>query len=83
MPVKIWAFDTLNWSREPLYGNPMPEEYIKLSALPADWTKDSSLETWFPITAEELQRLRLENERLKREIRHGDDNQGLYYREDA
>ena len=26
--------------------------------LPADWFEDSSLETWFPLTAEELARLK-------------------------
>jgi hypothetical protein len=26
----------------------------KMDALPADWQQDSSLETWFPLTAEEL-----------------------------
>jgi len=32
------------------------EQYLK--TLPANWHVDSSLETWFPITAEELERLR-------------------------
>lgn len=32
------------------------EDYI--TRLPADWFKDSSLEKWFPLTAEELARLR-------------------------
>jgi len=32
----------------------------KLSRLPADWEVDSSLETWFPFSAEELARLRSE-----------------------
>ncbi len=39
------------------------EQYLK--TLAANWHKDSSLETWFPITAEELRRLRAENEALK------------------
>ena len=30
----------------------------QVAALPADWRTDSSLETWFPRTAEELTRLR-------------------------
>lgn len=32
------------------------EQYLK--TLPANWHEDSSLETWFPITAEELKRLK-------------------------
>ncbi len=35
----------------------------KLSTLPADWSKDSSLETWFPFTAEQLKALKSEHER--------------------
>jgi hypothetical protein len=38
-------------------------EYIK--SLPADWHADSSLETWFPLTSEELTRLRQENQTLR------------------
>ena len=45
------------------------EQYLK--TLPADWHQDSSLETWFPLLAEEIKRLesernalRAENERL-------------------
>lgn len=34
------------------------EQYLK--TLPANWHEDSSLETWFPITAEELARLKTE-----------------------
>jgi hypothetical protein len=34
-------------------------------ALPADWNVDSSLETWFPYTAEELKRLKEENAQLR------------------
>lgn len=40
------------------------EDYI--ARLPADWFKDSSLERWFPLTAEELKRLRMEVETLRR-----------------
>lgn len=32
---------------------------------PADWNKDSSLETWFPLTAEELTRIKAENAKLQ------------------
>lgn len=32
----------------------LAEANEKLARLPADWSKDSSLETWFPYTAEEL-----------------------------
>jgi len=34
----------------------------KLDSLPADWQKDSSLETWFPLTAEELKRRKTDSE---------------------
>lgn len=37
----------------------------RLSVLPGDWEKDSSLETWFPISADELKRLRAENAELR------------------
>lgn len=36
-----------------------------LEAMPADWTVDSSLETWFPFTTEEVARLRAENAALR------------------
>lgn len=36
--------------------------FYKEHRLPADWTKDSSLETWFPYTAQELEKLKLERE---------------------
>ncbi|MGC8519782.1 MAG: hypothetical protein ACP5P4_14865, partial [Steroidobacteraceae bacterium] len=39
------------------------EQYLK--TLPADWHQDSSLATWFPITAEELERFKRENARLE------------------
>lgn len=32
----------------------LAEAREKIARLPADWTQDSSLETWFPYTAEEL-----------------------------
>src|SRR5690606_9397861 len=37
----------------------------RIACLPADWREDSSLETWFPITAEEIESLRTENARLR------------------
>lgn len=40
------------------------EQYLK--TLPADWHQDGSLERWFPLTAEELARLKRENARLTR-----------------
>ncbi len=40
------------------------EQYLK--TLPADFHQDSSLERWFPLTAEELARLKAENARLTR-----------------
>lgn len=39
----------------------------KLSALPADWFEDSSLETWFPLTAEQMESMKVDVERLTRE----------------
>jgi len=40
------------------------EQY--LNTLPADWHSDNSLSTWFPLSAEALERLKRENERLTR-----------------
>lgn len=40
------------------------EQYLK--TLPADWHQDGSLERWFPLTAEELARLKHENAQLTR-----------------
>ena len=40
------------------------EQYLK--TMPADWHQDASLERWFPLTAEELDRLKRENARLTR-----------------
>lgn len=37
----------------------------KLAALPGDWQSDSSLETWFPMTAEHVKKLEEENRRLQ------------------
>ena len=37
----------------------------ELSSLPAKWSEDSSLETWFPYTKEELDHLRNENQNLR------------------
>jgi hypothetical protein len=39
----------------------------ELATLPAVWREDSSLETWFPLTAEELKRLRAELARLRKD----------------
>ncbi len=39
------------------------EQYLK--TLPADFHQDSSLKTWFPLLAEELERLRAENALFK------------------
>jgi hypothetical protein len=36
------------------------------SKLPADWFEDSSLETWFPLTAEELKRAKQERDELRK-----------------
>jgi hypothetical protein len=35
---------------------------------PADWNQDSSLETWFPLTAEELSSLHAERDALKAQV---------------
>lgn len=40
----------------------------EVNRLPAKWSEDSSLQTWFPITSEELESLRAENKALKGEI---------------
>lgn len=40
----------------------------QLAVLPADWRRDSSLETWFPITAKELTALRAALERMRTEM---------------
>ncbi|HMY38524.1 MAG TPA: hypothetical protein PK011_04295, partial [Marinagarivorans sp.] len=40
----------------------------ELDRLPAKWSEDSSLQTWFPITSEELESLRAENTALKAEL---------------
>jgi len=42
----------------------------RLDALPADWRKDSSLETWFPITAETLKQLKAERDALGEQLEH-------------
>jgi len=47
--------------------SPEPSAKDYIARLPADWFKDSSLETWFPLTAEELKRLRMEVETLRRQ----------------
>lgn len=36
----------------------------RLAALPADWRKDSSLKTWFPITAMQMESLQAERDAL-------------------
>ena len=42
------------------------KSYVK--RLPADWFKDSSLETWFPLTARELKSLRAERDALAAQV---------------
>lgn len=66
------------------------DAYIK--TLPAEWHEDSSLETWFPLTAEELKRKTGELDALRRErhekvaeVQRGEaaaheDMEGLHYR---
>lgn len=44
----------------------------ELAEIGRKWKENSALEEWFPITAEELQNLRAENERLKAVERHMD-----------
>lgn len=43
------------------------EQYLK--TLPADWNSDSSLERWFPLSAEELLRLHRERDELSARLR--------------
>lgn len=56
----------------PVYGTtcgyPAEHQIHGCRTLPADWFEDSSLETWFPLTAEELKRVKEENVNLKREL---------------
>lgn len=75
----------------------LAEANEKLSRLPADWSKDSSLETWFPYTAEELkgwraiiksqaeeiERLRGALEELSREVPIGKSMRHVVYGHDA
>lgn len=37
--------------------------------LPANWFEDSSLETWFPLTADELARTKASNTRLREALK--------------
>lgn len=41
-----------------------------IATLPADWQTDSSLETWFPLTAEELTRIKRERDELNHNVAH-------------
>jgi hypothetical protein len=57
----------------------LQDQLDRAGNLPANWKDDSSLETWFPLTAEELRRkdaelslLRGENERLKAPVSDGE-----------
>lgn len=53
----------------PVYGTtcgyPMQHVIHGYKSLPADWFEDSSLETWFPLTAEEMKRTKAENLKLR------------------
>lgn len=40
----------------------------RLASLPADWNTDSSLETWFPYSAEEIERLRNDVAQLRARV---------------
>lgn len=53
------------------------EDRNELIAIGASWKRDSSLEKWFPMTAEELRRLKAENirqadtlARIRQELQH-------------
>ena len=70
------AEDVIQYARRlhDLYASPEPvapdQQVIadlraRIDAMPADWSHDSSLETWFPYTAQELADLRAEVEALK------------------
>ena len=53
----------IGWKRQAVCrGCASPES---APSAPADWNVDSSLETWFPYTAERLKALEAENEKLK------------------
>lgn len=43
----------------------LDEQAAQLEAYPADWREDSSLETWFPLTAEQLKAQATEIKRLR------------------
>ena|ERR1700722_12606024 len=53
----------------------------QLNRLPANWFEDSSLETWFPITDEEIRRLKAERDAALAEVERF--KQGAAYSEDA
>lgn len=67
------------WVRgyKPEYTRRAIEEYARSAVLddrerqqqklPANWNHDSSLETWFPLTAETLRKLRAENAELRKD----------------
>lgn len=40
-----------------------------INALPGNWLTDSSLETWFPLTAEEFERTKTERDRLRQALK--------------
>ena len=60
--------------------SPEPSAKDYIARLPADWFKDSSLETWFPLTAEELKRLRMEVETLRRQSGEPGGQPSQFYR---
>jgi hypothetical protein len=47
------------------FNPPAATENSSLAAIGAAWRKDSSLEKWFPITAEQLARLKTDNIKLR------------------
>lgn len=44
------------------------EQIYRQGVLPADWSKDSSLETWFPLTAEELTQAKSQLSQAQQEV---------------
>jgi hypothetical protein len=46
----------------------LQDQMDRAGNLPANWKEDSSLETWFPLTAEELERTKSENAELTKQL---------------
>lgn len=60
--VKHSDCDEVTWCADQIDSSDV--KYIRADTMPAEWNKDSSLQTWFPLAAEEMERLKSEVERL-------------------